>query len=280
MKINIGLFIGLILIFWFVKRDSLIYVINWSLPQQEAGLMAGILLGDKAGFDKDFYEKLTNSGLIHLVVVSGSNVMLLIGGLIEQMAKWLGRKRSILVGLAVGWWYVYLVGWEIPVLRAMLLMSILYFAQLLGRKYNLWRALSLVVLMMVVADVRILASVSFWLSIMAFVAIITIRSNDFMKTIWVSIFISPILAMVFGKISLISPFSNFLVIGIVEWLTVMGALGLFWLTIPMLKYLEIVVELGAKFPVMEISFNWMMLIGYYLILLYFLILNKKKISPY
>jgi competence protein ComEC len=287
---NIMLFMALFLMFWFIKRDSLIYVIGQSLPPQEAGLMAGILLGDKSGFENEFYENLKNSGLIHLVVVSGSNVMLLIGGLIEFLAPYLNRKRSIMVGLAVGWWYVFLVGWEIPVLRAMLLLSIMYLAQLIGRKYNLVRGLILSILIMVIGEVRVLTSVSFWLSITAFLGVITCKDKR-LTTVWVSVWIMPIMAMIFGKISVISPITNALVLGMVEVLTLIGAIGtgvgmmvpvlgrgILWLSIPMLKYLAVVVELGGRVLPLQINFNWLMLVGYYLVLLYFILKNKSKIN--
>lgn len=284
-----------ILIYRFVNKDSLMYVINQGLPPREAGLLAGIMLGDKSGFDKDFYDSLKNSGLVHLVVASGSNVMLLVGGWIELMAKYLERKRTIIVGLVGGWWYVNMVGWEIPVVRAMLLISIMYWAQLLGRKFNLWRGIVLGVLIMIVGEPMVLTSVSFWLSIMAFVAVVTAKlkitnyelkiKNEFIKnlfkisfdTLWVGVWITPILGLIFGKISLISPLANVMVIGLVELVMVVGIVGMalgggifLWLVYPGLKYLVVVAQWAGKFPILEFRFNWWMLIGYYLILFYFL----------
>ncbi len=277
----------MILIYKFVNKDSLMGVINQSLPPREAGLLAGTMLGDKSGFDKDFYDSLKNSGLVHLVVASGSNVMLLVGGWIELMAKYLERKRTIIVGLVGGWWYVNMVGWEIPVVRAMLLVSIMYWAQLLGRKFNLWRGILLGVLIMVIGEPLVLTSVSFWLSIMAFLAVVT--SKRF-RILWVGVWITPILGLVFGKISLISPLANVLVIGLVELVTVLGVfavvLGVFvgaqciapvlWIIYPGLKYLAVVAEWGGKFPILELRFNWLMLVGYYLILFYFLIKKYNR----
>ena len=286
---NAVLILLMILIYRFVNKDSLMGVINQSLPPREAGLLAGIMLGDKSGFDKNFYENLKNSGLVHLVVVSGSNVMLLVGGWIELVARYLGRKRSIITGLIMGWWYVGLVDWEIPVVRAMLLVSIMYWAQLLGRKFNLVRGIVLGILIMLVGEPLILTSVSFWLSIMAFLAVVM---NKRFRTLWVGVWITPILGLVFGKISLISPLANVMVIGIVEVLAISGVVGavlgvfvgaqciapVLWISYPGLKYLAMVVEWAGKFPVLEFRFNWPMLIGYYLILGYFLIKkNKYKI---
>jgi competence protein ComEC len=122
------------LIYRFVNRDSLIYVVNQSLPGTEAGLLNGMLWGDKTGFSKDFYNQLKNSGLVHLVVVSGSNIILVFKGLVESLAKLIGRKKAIGLGFVIVMGYLEIVGWEVPVVRAMILVSVMYWAQILGRK--------------------------------------------------------------------------------------------------------------------------------------------------
>lgn len=308
---------------WFifvVSKEGMLGVIDHSLPYTEAGLLSGIILGDKGGLCKDFQKTLINSGLIHLVVVSGSNVILLIGGVIESLASWVGRKMAIVLGLVIGWKYVMLVGWEVPVVRAMLLLSILYWAQLLGRKYNLVRGLGLAITIMIVGEPRVIVSVSFWLSIMAFLGVVTSRVLQisktnffpltrsatqasakggfrfaqqkiireiiqmFSETVWIMIWITPILALVFEKISLISPLTNVLVLGLVGVVSVVGAVGIIfglwwlpigkailWLTIPSLTHLRRVAEVGGGDSGLQVEFNWWMLVGYYLILGYCLI---------
>lgn len=274
------LILGIIMIYKFVNKDSLIYVIRQGLPPQEAGLLGGIILGDKSGFEKIFYENLKNSGLVHLVVVSGSNVMLLVGGGIETLAGLLGRKKTIIGGLILGWGYTQMVGWEVPVVRAMLLVSIVYLAQLYGRKYNMWRALLLAVTIMLVGEPKVWSSVSFWMSITAFLGVITTKNKKWIN-VNVALWITPILAMVFGKISLVSPLSNFLVTGGVEIITLIGVMGtmvgmivlplgkaILWFSYPLLKYLATVVEWsgGGRWSTLSLSFNWPMLCGWYLIL--------------
>jgi len=278
------------LMYKFVKGDSLIYVINRSLPPQEAGVLAGIIMGDKSGFSKIFYQYLKDSGLVHLVVVSGSNVMLLVGGVIELMAGFLGRKKMIAGGLVLGWGYAGMVGWEVPVVRAMLLVTLLYLAQLYGRKYDLSRALLVAILIMVIGETGVLMSVSFWLSITAFMGVIMAR-NKWYTNILVSLWITPILAMVFGKISLISPISNFLVTGLVEAVTLIGVVGtmagminlavgkvILWLTYPILKYLVIVAEMtgSGKWSTIWLGFNWLILAGWYLVLGYWFWKKSEK----
>lgn len=283
-----------LLIYKFINKQILMGFIYQSLPYREAGLMAGILLGDKGGFDKIFYEQLKASGLVHLVVASGSNVMLLVGGMIEGLSQFGGRKKTIVLGLAIGWWYAGLAGGEVPVVRAMLLVSVLYFAQLVGRKYNLFRGVLLTVLLMVLAEVRVLTSVSFWLSMAAFGGVISGKAlGVFGKTVWVSLWITPILGMVFGKISLIAPLTNLLVMEVIEITTTVGMLGMalglllpvggqavLWLCWPWLRFLERVVVWGGNSGmVLNLRFNWPMLLGWYLVLVYGLKrINEKNKS--
>ena len=67
------MFLGVIflicLIYRFVDKESLIGVIYESLPNREAGLLSGMLLGDVSGFERNFWNQLKASGLVHLVVV-------------------------------------------------------------------------------------------------------------------------------------------------------------------------------------------------------------------
>ncbi len=271
--------LGLVLVLKFIEKDSLIGVINRSLPSTEASLMSGILWGDKSGMSKELLEQLRNSGLIHLVIVSGSNVMLLVGGLIEVLARLIGRKKAIIMGMLVGWWYVGIVGWEIPVVRAMLMISIYYFAQVVGRKFDVVRGLVLVVLILVVAESQVLSSLSFWLSMAAYIGVISLPAK-FNQTIWISLWTTPILGMFFGKVSVVSPITNLLVIGLIEIITGLGivfnVLGLFvfeiaklgmWLLWPLIKFLSLVISLGGgSSSIMEVSFSYPFVIGWYLVL--------------
>lgn len=271
------------LIYKFVNKDSLIGVIYHHLPPMEAGLLGGILLGDETGFEKEFWSLLKNSGLVHLVVVSGTNIMLVFGGLVESLAKILGRKKAIGVGFLVTLGYLEIVGWQIPVVRAMVMVSVMYWAQVLGRKYNLFRGLIFSVLIIVLAWPRSIYEVSFWLSFAAFVGVVTSPWQGIMgSSFWISLWISPIMGLFFGKINLISPVSNLLVLMTVQLITVMGFLGsiiglfipilgklVLWSIWPLLKYFGLVAQMigGWRWVNVGVDFNILIVIGWYLILI-------------
>ena len=298
--VDLGIILFLILSALYLTKENILLIINQSLPPREAGLLGGILVGDKSGFEKSFYENLKNSGLVHLVIVSGSNVMLLVGGWIESMAGFLGRKKSIILGLVLGWGYANLVGWQVPVVRAMFLISVMYWSQLLGRKYDLTRGIIFSVAVMMIGEITILTSLSFWLSMMAFLAVVTAKrflkqktqfiNKTLWETFWVSLWVTPILALIFGKISLISPVTNALVVAMMELITVIGMVGvgvglifyplgkmILWILYPGLGFLGKVVEWGGAIGAVNIKFNWLMLWGWYVVLFYFLIrINKRS----
>ena len=280
-------------IYRFVKRDSLIYVINQSLPGTEAGLLNGMLWGDKSGFSKDFYNQLKNSGLVHLVVVSGSNMILVFKGMVEGLARFLGRKRAIGLGFLVALFYLEIVGWEIPVVRAMILVSVMYWGQILGRKYSLVRGLIFSVLIIVSAWPGSLAEVSFWLSFLAFIGVATSPWKGILaSSFWVSLWISPMMGLFFEKINLVGPISNLLVMLVVEMMTIIGFLGstlgvfipilgkmILWFIWPLLKYFAMVAEMIGNWGWvnLEVKFNYLILFGWYMILIWFLLKTKNVI---
>jgi len=57
---------------WFDRQLSLIF------PPRGYDILSGIILGQKNSFDTTFRDQLKASGLMHIMVVSGSNVMMLI----------------------------------------------------------------------------------------------------------------------------------------------------------------------------------------------------------
>ena len=283
MLIWIGILLMGLLMYKFVVKDSLIYVVNQSLSNKEAALLNGMLWGEK-DFDKDFYNQLKNSGLLHLVVVSGANMILVFKGIVEGLARWIGRKWAIGMAWLVSLFYLNIVGWEIPIVRALILVSVMYWAQILGKKYNVWRGLIFSGLIIVLAWPKSILEISFWLSFGAFFGVISSPWKDiFRSSFWVALWISPIMALGLGKINLVGPISNVLVLFIVEVTTIVGFLGsivgliipmigkiILWSILPLLKYFATIVELigSLEWVSLSINFNWMICFGWYLILIW------------
>jgi competence protein ComEC len=257
----------------FSDKSLLVSQIKQYLPHLQASMLVAMLWGDVSGISKTFYNQMVATGLIHILVVSGSNLMIVVKGLIELLAQWTGRKRAIIIGIMVGWFYVNIVGWQIPAVRAVVMVTIMYFGQLLGRQINLLRMLFLVVLIMFLADFKVLSSISFWMSFLAFIAVCQNPKEGVLKTtLRVNLYLLPILAWKFGYLSLIAPISNLMTLFLVETITILGFVGIIihpilWLLYPFLVYIQKVVEILSipSWVQIKVSFNMIMMIGSYLI---------------
>lgn len=284
------LFMGL-LIYKFIIRSDLIGLINNNLPPVEAVYLKGILLGDKTGFNSQTYGYLVNSGLLHLMVASGSNVLLIGNILIEGLAWILGRKNTIVLVLVTVWMYAIKLEMAISLVRAALFLSLFYWSQILGRKFNVIRALTFGLIIMLVANWKVVLDVGFWLSITAFLGLITsaqVWSGEIGKvigkTVWIGLWTTPILAMVFGKVNLISPVVNILVVWMMEFIGLLGLVILATLPkllivlIPVLRYLDMVVLVMGRMPQQTLNFNILMSIGWYLILIWVILQHHKELG--
>jgi len=260
--------------------QKLVSNIFTALPFKEAGLLAGILFGEKAGFSKDFYSSLINLGIVHIVVVSGTNVVIIARFLIEGLSRLINRRRAIIFGLIVIWAYGIMVGLAAPIIRAVLLISFLYWAQLLGRKFDIWRVIGLIFVMIVIADYTMLLNIGFWLSFVAFGAVV-------MDPKWVWLWITPILAFYFGTISLAAPLMNAMVLFLIQVVTIVGAIGallnvkyILWLILPVLRYIVLLAEIFGRYKWISLSikFDIFTMIGSYLLLVWFYLKRHEKQS--
>src|SRR5690606_13439953 len=64
--------------------EDIIYAL---FDRKSGALLAGMLLGSKDGFDKEYTERLRQSGLLHLVVASGGNIVLVSSMILFLMGK-------------------------------------------------------------------------------------------------------------------------------------------------------------------------------------------------
>src|SRR3990167_5222565 len=130
-------------------RRQLADNINRLLPEPQGALLSGILLGVKSDLPKHFKEALVNTSTIHIAVVSGQNLSLL-AGFILNLAGLIGRRKAIILSWLACLFYTFLTGLEIPVLRAFIMVSFTFLAQILGRENESVWILILTALLMLI----------------------------------------------------------------------------------------------------------------------------------
>ena len=183
-------------------------------------------------WSKDFKEDLTTAGLIHIVVVSGFNISL-VGLLILNSLKKFGQIAylSSFLGIIL---YSTLVGLEPPVLRALIMGSIVIIARVKGEESNQIYLLFIAAYIMILLNPLILTSLSFQLSFMATLGILIFTPifdqifpkalSDLSASLSAQVMVIPILALNFKQVSIISPIANLLTLWAVPIITVVSGL--------------------------------------------------------
>lgn len=118
----------------FAVRRRAQAVIARMLPEPQAALLTGILLGIEAGIPQYVEEQFAVTGTSHIIVISGFNITIVAGMFAGMAGRVLHRRWALLIAMAAVAMYTLFVGAAAAVLRAAV-MGILYlFAQFAGRR--------------------------------------------------------------------------------------------------------------------------------------------------
>ncbi len=146
-------------------RDS----IASALPEPQAGLLTGILLGDESGIAPELEEAFASVGASHVVAISGFN-MVIVSGIVLRVFSGLFRGHKTVVtlnALSVIAVYTLLVGASPGVLRAALMSGLLVIGNQLNRKTFVPASLAFAALLLSFFDPNILLDIGFQLSFLA-----------------------------------------------------------------------------------------------------------------
>ncbi len=286
--------------------------VNKVIPQPQAALANGLLLGGSDRMSKNWQEKFSLTGMTHIVAVSGYNVSIIAEylmaififiGLWRKQAFW-----AAVIGIIL---FVIMIGYPSSAIRAGVMGTLLLWAMKNGRLANSTNAVVLAAAIMLAINPLLLRwDIGFQLSFLATIGIVALApvwENYFIRkahtfglleimflTLSAQIFVIPILLSNFGSFSPISLLANVLVLPIVPvsmFFSFLTALtGIFsyelslpfaWLAYLLLKYETEVVEiLFNAFPnrITTDNLSWFFSLLWYGILTGFVIFLRKKIN--
>lgn len=117
---------------------------------EAASILNGILLGDKSGFSDKLYDRFSNSGISHIVSVSGLHVSILFSFLIVILGV-LGINRKLLMFATIPFILIFMSAsaFSPSVARASVMLIIMIFAFLLSEEYHPLSALFLAIFIIV-----------------------------------------------------------------------------------------------------------------------------------
>jgi competence protein ComEC len=216
----------------FIIKHTLMRSIEALLVEPQAGLGEGLLLGVKQALGEELEAAFRTSGIIHIVVLSGQNVMLVVMFTGFVLSFFLPKRAQLAVGLALVTCFALMVGLSATVMRASLMAGLIIIAQFLGRTYDLTRGLLFAGAFMVLINPYVLLyDLGFQFSFMATLGLILIApkfetfiSDGFSKfsikdfivaTLATQVAVLPLLLYHIGEVSLVAVAVNVLVMPIV-----------------------------------------------------------------
>ncbi|HEX6140047.1 MAG TPA: ComEC/Rec2 family competence protein, partial [Candidatus Limnocylindria bacterium] len=224
-------------------RHTLEGGLNEVVPEPEAALADGILLGIRTGIAPEVGDAFQRAGLTHVVAISGWNIAI-VAALAAAATRPLrrlpaGRWLALIAAcLAVGG-YVLLTGASPSVVRAALMAGGLVLARTQGSRAHAMSALALAALVMLLAAPPVLWDVGFQLSGLATAGLIwfgaglesrlrrwpALLREPVALTVAAQLTTLPVILLNFERLSLVAPVANVVVVPLVPVVMLCGALA-------------------------------------------------------
>lgn len=285
-------------------RDRARRVLLRELPEPQASLAVGILLGLQSSIPDDVSQTFSITGTSHILVISGWNISIIAAALYGLAGSLkLSKNAAFWAILVCIWLYTLFVGASATVIRAAVMGTVVVLGQRLGRPAHAWTTLFAACGIMTIWNPQTLWDMGFQLSALATASLFAygkgteaillktpLRAGwlDWARealtaTLAAQILALPLILYAFGNLSIIAPLANVVLLPVVPAAMLFGAIalvgGLIWLplgqalALPAYLFLAWMTE-GARlfanlpYAAMQIPpFPLWMLLAYYAIVI-------------
>ena len=209
-------------------RAATLRAFEAGLPPESAAVLAGVVLGEKRSVPAELKAAFQDSGAMHLLVASGSNVGFVVAVVYFLCSRFgLKRRYAGLAALLLAGFYVTAAGLDAPLVRAYLMFSAGLLAWLLRREAGAFHALTAAALLILLASPASLFDAGFQMSFLAAYGL-TVggalwgrylprglagkAAGLLLVSFLAQLGLYPLLAVYFHKVSLVSLLSNMLLV--------------------------------------------------------------------
>lgn len=207
---------------WFATRVSSV------LPQNQADLGLGFLVGLKSTLEPEFADMLRTLGLTHIIVASGYNLTILVNGA-RRLGMKLSRFSAVFFAFGLMVLFIAIAGLSASLFRASIVAGLSVGAWYFGRTIRPLMVLLLsAVVTLWIDPMSLMGDIGWYLSFLSFIGILIvaplIQSYFFedrkphvvrslcVETLSAQLMTLPLLMYVFGEYSLFSIIANLLVV--------------------------------------------------------------------
>lgn len=178
--------------FWSEQREALARHIRAAMPNESGAIGAALLVGARGAISEEDAEALRNSGMAHLLSVSGLHVTAVVGGaflLISRLLAlwpWFALRVRVPIAAATGSaaiavGYTLLTGAEVPTVRACVAALLILAALAMGRQALSLRLLAAGATLVLLFWPEALAGPSFQLSFAAVTTIVVLHESRWVQ---------------------------------------------------------------------------------------------------
>jgi competence protein ComEC len=282
-------------------KNKLRETIYQNLSPPQSSILGAMILGDKSRMSENLKEKLNITGVRHITAISGMHIMILSGILmLLGLSLGLWRSQAFYFALILLCLFIIMVGLPASAIRAGIMGGLFLWGQKMGRLSSSSRAIVIAAaLMLAVNPLLLRLDVGFQLSFLAVMGIIYLMPSfqNWFKflpnpgifplrsllsmTLAAQVFTLPILIYNFGYMSLVSPFTNILIVPLLPYIMasgfIFGLIGMIFqplgwiLSLPcwlLLAYLKSIVDFFSQisWASLTLGISWAWLAISYLIL--------------
>lgn len=201
-------------------RNEISTVYDNSMKEKAAGFYQGMVLGDKTNLDETIKDLFTLGGISHILAISGLHVSIIGRGIYQWLRRMgIGFLPSGIVGGCLLISYCIMVGNGMSTIRAVGMMLLYFWAQWIGKSYDMLNALGAMVLILLWENPFLIEYSGFWFSVMALIGVgfvgrelstCTKRGSGIWMSIGITLSTLPVTACSYFEIPMYSPLVNFL----------------------------------------------------------------------
>jgi competence protein ComEC len=231
-----------------------------NLPEPQASLVAGVLLGGTGRLDGSFRDDLQRSGLSHVLAIDGFKEVVLAGSVGWLTARCFSGRVGVSIAVVTVAGYTLLTGAHPSAVRAALMLGLASLATLSGRLPDPLLSLAVAILIMACLDPRVLLDVGLQLSLSATLGLILLwpslrrtravhrlprwLSEPIGLSATVTLACLPVTLATFEQVSLISPLAHVVAVPVLPGVLLGAAL------------LSLVAPLPAPLPALAAWLVW------------------------
>jgi ComEC/Rec2-related protein len=230
-------------------RDKIVKIIYYILPEPHASFLDGVILGNRTHLPKEIQRWFEDTGTLHILAVSGMNVMLVvITFLFFFQTIGINKRLAYLLNIPIVIIFCLVTGWQPSVVRASIMTIIFLISKyIFERDVDVFHVLGLSALICLIPYPHLIFDISFQLSFSAVWGILYftpfIQKWLWFLPKWLGIIIAttsgaqlatiPLLAYYFHKVSLVSLIANIVVVPLVGLITPIGLItfGVSWISL-------------------------------------------------